>query len=492
MAWLMNYCRSRRNRRETDDDVSNSSDDKVAIPRHLGLMECIWHTVGTVIGTGIFISPSGILRGTGGSVGVAFIFWVVCAIYALLGTLIYTELALMFKKSGGELAFMLEGWGRAVGFLKLWIIVVVTSSSSTIQSITIGQYLLASFYQCSDPPVLAIQLVGALMILSILAINCVNVRLSSRFAAFFSVTKVFGLLIVIATGMYNLAKGHSENLQNAFDTKDLDMKFLPIAFYSGSYAFGGWDTIVSLTEEIERPERNIPLSLIVSMTAITCIYLMANVAYLTLLSPQQIIDSDAVAADYSVLALGQWSWLIWLFVAISALGALNSGTLKRGRQVFAAAREGLFPEIMSMISVTRRTPVPAVLAFTICFVYLVEIDVIKLIQHVAFVEIIFDTMTVAVLPYYRWKQPDAERPFRCPLVAVVIYMACQLFISGMALYLDPIKKIIGLVLALSGLPFYFAFFSRRYRIKKLDPYTAKLTRFLQKVFYVVHQEKKTF
>ncbi|XP_071480489.1 Y+L amino acid transporter 2-like [Diadema antillarum] len=475
-----------------EDNISESSDEKVSIPRHLGLMGCIWHTVGTVIGTGIFISPSGILRGSSGSVGVALIFWVLCGLINTLGTLIYTELSLMFKKSGGELAFLLEGWGPGLAFLKLWMMAIVTTASYCVQSITIAQYLLTPFFQCSEPPIVAVQLFAAACIIFIVAINCINVRLSSHFAAFFTVTKTFGLMVVIATGVYNLGLGRVSNLQNAFPSGHFDVKLLPIAFYSGMFAYSGWDTVVSLTEEVKRPERNIPLSLIISMTGITLVYILANISYLTLLSPTDIITSEAVAADYSVLALGRWSWLIWFFVAMSAMGNLNSGTFKRGRQVFAAARDGLFPEIMAMLSITRRTPIPAVLSLLISLVYLVEVDVIKLIQYMAFIENIFDTMTVAVLPYYRWKHPEAERPFKCPVIAVVIYMACQIFIMGMAFYLDPVKKSIGLVVSLSGIPVYFAFFSRRYRIKCLRPYSERATRFLQRLFVCIHQEKKTY
>nr|XP_054762078.1 cystine/glutamate transporter-like [Lytechinus pictus] len=329
-------------------------------------------------------------------------------------------------------------------------------------------------------------------IIVLVFVNCVSANLPTRFAGFFTVTKTFGLLMVIMTGIHNLIQGRTIYLQNAFEGSSVDVKTIPLAIYSGMFAFGGWDVVMSFTEEVKRPERNIPLGVSLSMATITILYIMANIAYFTLLSPQDVLQSEAVAADYSVLALGRWSWLIWLFVALSAMGNLNSNTCKRGRQVFAASREGLFPEITAMLNVRYNTPIPAILTLLLSLVYLMETRVLSLLRYVMFIETIFDTMTVAVLPYFRWKHPDLDRPFRAPLVMVVIYMVGQIFITGMSFYLDPVRKSLGLFIVLIGLPVYFFFFHERFRLKSIQPYSHKMTRFLQRLFNCIHQEKKTY
>eukprot|EP00057_Strongylocentrotus_purpuratus_P032035 XP_786456.3 PREDICTED: cystine/glutamate transporter [Strongylocentrotus purpuratus] len=229
------------------------------------------------------------------------------------------------------------------------------------------------------------------------------------------------------------------------------------------------------------------------MSLITVVYLMTNVAYLTLLSPNRIIASEAVAADYSVLALGiKWSWIIWLFVALSALGSQNSGLFKSARIRFAAAREGHFPEIFSMVSITRRTPLPAILFSVISLIYLIENDIIALVEYLGFADVVFETITVAIVPYYRWKHPNLPRPYKVPLVLAFLYLATLIFIASMSLYADPIKKGAGLFIGLIGIPIYYALVHPKYRIKCLRPVSAKITRLLQKVFYCVRQEKKTF
>ncbi|XP_041463644.1 cystine/glutamate transporter-like [Lytechinus variegatus] len=472
----------------------DSTDSKVAIPRHLGLWGCVWHTIGNIIGTGIFISPSGILRGTGGSVGLALIFWPVCGLIQTCGSFVYAELAVMIKKSGGELTFLHDAYGPAIAFLKLWIIVFFLTAGSAITAIIIPEYMLTPFFPCSDPPILAVRFMGICVVLFLVGINCVSVQGPTRFAGFFTITKTIGLIIIITSGMYNLATGHTTYLANGFSTGTPSLKLLPIAFYAGTFAYGGWDVVAALTEEIKQPKRNIPLSLVISMTIIIIVYVLTNVAYFTLLSPEEVLNSPAIAADYSVKALGRWSWLIWFFVSMSAMGALNSTIYKRGRQLFALAREGVLPEIAAMLNVNYLTPIPATFVTLIGLIYLIEEDIFSIIAYVGFVENIFDTMTVAILPYYRWKYPNREREFKCPLVLAIIYMCGQVLVAVLAFYLDPVKKSIGLAVVLTGLPFYFAFYHPRYKLKQewVKKSSVKLTRFLQKLFNCVHQEKRTF
>ncbi|XP_030851411.1 Y+L amino acid transporter 2-like [Strongylocentrotus purpuratus] len=179
---------------------------------------------------------------------------------------------------------------------------------------------------------------------------------------------------------------------------------------------------------------------------------------------------------------------------MSAMGALNSVIYKRGRQLFALAREGVLPEIAAMLNVNYYTPIPATFVTLIGLIYLVEDDIFTIIAYVGFVENIFDTMTIAIVPYYRWKYPDRERTVKVPLVLAFFYMCCQIFVAVLAFYLDPLNKAIGMTAVLTGLPVYFAFYHPRYKLKQewVKSTSVKLTRFFQKLFNCVHQEKRTF
>ncbi|XP_011672963.2 cystine/glutamate transporter [Strongylocentrotus purpuratus] len=478
-----------------DDGKGNDEhSDKVAIPRHLGLFGCIWHLVGLIIGTGIFISPTGVLRGAGGSVGLSFILWIVCAIIQTCGALSMAELAVIMKKSGGDFTFILQAWGPLMAFIRLWVLeMIIVPSGGAVMIMTISSYLLTPFFQCEETPVVSLRLLGVFFLLFIVVINCISVRLASKLAGVLSITKIVGLVIIIITGLHNLTKGKTEHFDDSFDVASYDISLLPTGLLSGLWAYSGWSVVTSISEEVKNPARNIPLSIVISMSMITMVYLMANVAYFTLLSPTQILTSTAVAADYSVQALGiSWSWLIWLFVAMSALGSFNSSIFRSSRVKFSSAREGHLPEILSMVSISRNTPLPAILSCVLLLVYLIEDDIIALVEYLGFIDVVFESVTIAIVPYYRWKYPDIPRPYKVPLVIAFLYMAALVFIAVMALYAHPVRNSIALLTAFIAIPVYYAMVHPKYKLKCIRPISVKTTRFLQKLFYCVRQEKKTF
>ncbi|XP_041455713.1 cystine/glutamate transporter-like isoform X2 [Lytechinus variegatus] len=474
------------------DEFSDSGSDKVVLARSLGLKECISMVMGIIIGTGIFISPKGVLAGAGGSPGWSLIMWVVCAIISLFGALCYAELSTTFKKSGGEFTFILQAFGPLLAFLRMWTyLFIILPAVAIVQGNTIANYITAPFFNdCEEVPMNALRLMGMAVIFMLAFINAISVKLTTRLVNILTVAKTVGLIVLIISGLVYLAKGNTKylNPENSFQmTTPLN---IPLGIFAGIFAFDGWESVNTIVEEIKKPERNVPLGIVISLAAVTIIYLMANIAYFTLLSPAEILASNAVAADYSVLALGNWSWTIWVFVALSAMGNLIGSWFGFSRMFYVAAREGLLPNVVGMINIKHRTPIPSVIiVLPITLIYLMFDDVIALINYMLFVIVAFMALTVLIIPYYRWKQPDMERTLKLPLVIPVIFILVILFLMGLSIYTDPISAVIGTALTLAGVPVYFI----GCVWKKPVWLQAKIVAFnitLQKFFFVVPQEKE--
>lgn len=143
---------------ETDED--DLSGNKVVLPRILGLIPSISFIFGLIVGTGIFVTPTGVLRGSSGSVGISLIVWVLVAFLSATGAMCLTELTLYFRQSGGSYVFLSSAYGPIIGFLQVWITFFVFSPcTSAIQSIVIVNFLLTPLIgACGSIPEVGVKL----------------------------------------------------------------------------------------------------------------------------------------------------------------------------------------------------------------------------------------------------------------------------------------------------------------------------------------------
>lgn len=135
-----------------DVTVVSDSDGKIRMKPTIGLVNSITIIIGSMIGSGIFISPSGILANVN-SFGASIIIWIACGVYSLLGAYCYAELGTMMHRSGGDYSYVLEAFGPFVGFLRLWVEVIVARPVAVaIIAMTFAQYILQPLYpDCEQP-----------------------------------------------------------------------------------------------------------------------------------------------------------------------------------------------------------------------------------------------------------------------------------------------------------------------------------------------------
>ncbi|XP_030758907.1 large neutral amino acids transporter small subunit 1 [Sitophilus oryzae] len=416
-----------------DEDDGKPPQEEITLKPKMTLINGITVIVGSIIGSGIFVSPSGVLKHTG-SVNVALLVWIISGVFSMVGAYCYAELGTMIRKSGADYAYIMDTFGPFVAFIRLWIeCLIVRPCSQAIVALTFSQYVMKPLFIECDPPDNAARLLAACCICVLTFVNCYDVKWATRVQDVFTYAKLLALFIIIAAGGYQLFTGHMEHF--TFKNTNTEVTSLALSFYSGLFAYNGWNYLNFIIEELKDPVRNLPLAIAISCTLVTVVYVLTNVAFFSTLSPIEILGSKAVAVTFAIL-------------------------------FYAGACNGQMPEILTMIQEKRLTPTPSVLV-------MLSIGV-----------------SVLCLPWLRWKRPDLDRPIKVHLIWPVIYLIATVFVTVVPIVASPYETGMGFLMIFSSVPVYFVCISWKPKPWWLQNFFDSITVSLQKFLLVLGKSKK--
>ncbi|BES89150.1 Amino acid permease [Nesidiocoris tenuis] len=465
--------------------------ETVALKRKITLFNGVAIIVGSIIGSGIFVSPTGVYLYTR-SVGTSLLVWTASGIFSTLGALCFAELGTAISRSGGDYAYILEAFGDLPAFLRLWAaLVIVRPTTQAIVALTFAQYAAKPFFPDCDPPSAAVSLLAASALCFLTLVNCASVRCAMAIQNVFTSAKVIALMAIIVAGLYHIATGHTENFDRPMEG-DHSLTSLAMALFSGLFAFGGWNYLNFVTEELKDPYRNLPRAIWIAMPIVTIIYIAANLAYFAVVSPQEMIASPAVAVTFGQKMFGPLSWCVPIFVALSTFGGVNGILFTSARLFMVGAQQNHLPAMFAFIHPNRCTPIPSLLFTGMASVVMVcWSDVFVLINYFSQVLWVSVGACIAGLLYMRRTKPDMRRPIKVHLAVPVIFLLCVLFLVVASTIKEPLNSLIGVMIVLAGIPIYYAFVRRKERTEKSrNLFWDKSTILIQKLFLVLPTETK--
>ncbi|XP_075154866.1 L-type amino acid transporter sobremesa isoform X1 [Haematobia irritans] len=469
--------------RKSLERKGSAPNDAVHLQRRVGLFSGVALIVGTMIGSGIFVSPSGLLARTG-SVGVSFIIWLACGVLSLMGALAYAELGTMNTSSGAEWAYFMDAYGPAPAFLFSWVsTLVLKPSQMAIICLSFAQYAVEAFVSECDPPMSVVKMVALVAIVMILFVNCYSVNLGMAVQNVFTAAKLVAVLIVICGGAWKLFQGNTQHLANAFNGPTPNVGAIATAFYTGLWAYDGWNNLNYVTEEIKNPSKNLPRSIVIGIPLVTLCYALINISYLAAMSPTEMVQSEAVAVTFGNRILGVMAWLMPLSVTVSTFGSANGTLFAAGRLCFAASREGHLLDILSYVHVRRLTPAPGLIFHSLIAAAMVLYGTIdSLIDFFSFTAWIFYGGSMLALIVMRFTKPNYPRPYKVPIIIPVVVLVISMYLVVAPIIDSPrIEYLYALLFIFAGLIFYIPFV----KLGMTPRFMNKVTLFLQLLLEVV-------
>ena len=428
--------------------------------RSLGFTDLMLITIGTVIGSGIYLVPSLVLRQTGGHTGLAFTVWAVAGFLSLLGALTYAELGAMKPEAGGLYAYLRDAFGPLPAFLYGWAsFLVIASGSIAALAVAFANYL---------SPLLPFRVPGPVISLAvILVVALINIRGTRGSATVQNWTTgaKFGVLFLLSVVLTLRGTGGA-----GLPTAPIEVPNGSLAAGFGAamigvlWAYEGWQYVTFSAGEAKDPQRTFPRAISIATFLLIVLYLMANLGYVRALGPVGVANSQRVAADAIGTILGPVAGaVVSALILVSIFSALNGLILTTPRMYYAMARDGLFFKKLTAVHPRFGTPAFAIVTLTAWGALLAASGTFsQLLTYAVFTGWIFYALGALAVMMLRRSEPNALRPFRVPgyPVTPILFVVAAVALVVNTVITQPGISSIGLAFVALGAPVFFIWRSR--------------------------------
>ena len=451
--------------------VNPAPDADAQLVRAIGLSGATLLVVGSVIGSGIFLT-TGLMVQELPSTSLVLAAWVAGGLLAMAGGLTYAEMGSMYPRSGGLYVFLSEAYGPVWGFLFGWacLLVILTGSVAAV-AVGFAEYFSYFFPSLGTDRVLvtfdmpwgawrisAGQVVAAASIAVITAVNYVGVRSGNVANTILTVAKVGGLILI---PLLAIAYMRVDPALTPMVPPDAVRPFASfgVIMIAVMWTYEGWYYVAFAAGEIKDAARTVPRALIYGTIALTTIYVSVNLAYVFALTLEEMSGVTRIAEKAVTALVGPGgAALVAATVVVSTFGCNVAGVIASSRTCFAMAADGRFFAAAARVHPVHRTPHVALLVTSGWSAFLTLTGGYEaLFTYVTFASVLFGTLGGVAIFVLRTRRPEVPRPYRALGYPVVpaLYVLGSLALVGNTLSERPLESIAGLGLVAIGLPFYF-------------------------------------
>jgi APA family basic amino acid/polyamine antiporter len=377
--------------------------------------------------------------------------WIFTGVLSFFGALAYAELGAMFPATGGQYVYLREIYGPLWAFLCGWAyFFVILSASVAWLGIVFANYL-AYFVPLS--PALA-KFAAVALIAAVTMVNYRGVTIGASVQKLFTAIKIGGLLVLIGSAFFSGAQAAPSPAAGAFS-----LSHFGVAMIACLLSYDGWVAVTCVAGEIKNPKRNLLLALVLGLGTVIVVYVLANIAYLRVLSVPEIAGADRVGALVAERTMGRAGGaFLAATILISIAGSMNGWSMTAPRIFFAQARDGMFLSIFGRVHPRYRTPYVSIALFGAWSVLLTLTGTYEtLASYAMYAAWIFYGLTSAGVIVLRLRRPDLPRPYRMwgyPATLVLFIAVAVGFVLN-TLIATPGPAIAGTLLIAAGAPVYW-------------------------------------
>lgn len=436
-----------------------------SLRREIGGLHATGIVLGSIIGVGIFLTPSKVAA-QAGSPGLALALWAIGGLIAMAGALCMAEVGARYPTSGGEIMALRYMIGRLPAFLYGWSLLTAIQTGVLVIIALFGAHnlgvLLGQEWGATESAVVASAAIAALA-----AINLMGVRYGAWAQTLTSIFKVVVLAALTVLGVWAIFDGLTPEAAKSLVPAEDDAAPRGITVFLAGiaatlFSYGGFHQVTWVGGEVRNPQRTVPRAIVIGVLLVVACYLAANWAYFSLLPFEQVTDSHSLAADAVGTRMPSIARrLTALALCVSAFGIANAQLLTTPRVYFSLAREGLFPKVLGELHHSSGVPRAAIILQTVLAIGLLWVAggdrMDQLVTGVVFVDWVFHILAVFGLFLVR-RRGEAMPDYRTPWwpLPPIIFLGGAIIGLG-ATFLDPEVRqasILGVAWILVGVVVY--------------------------------------
>jgi len=442
------------------------------LERKLGLWDSVFLVIGSVLGSGIFLT-TGIIAKNIPSPLFIWLAWLVGGLLAMCGALTYGELGALWPKAGGPYVYLKESYGGLAAFLYGWtffwviggggIAALAVGFAEYLGSFVPGLSLSRALFEIKIGPFLVHpssgQFIAVLTIVVLSGMNYFGIRSGARVQNGFAIIRVVALLALAGFGLAMGRKAGIHALSQAFlGGSEATWAGFGLALIPIVWTYDGWYSVSCTAEEVKNPEKNIPLGLALGVLSVTLLYLLTNIVYSIALPMEKMKGIVRIGEAASFQLFGpRGGALLTALILLAIFGCLSATVIYCPRIPFAMARDRLFFRKMAFVHPRYHVPTKAITAQMIWASLLCLSGTYqRLYEYVVFALALFFAATGLSVIILRRKDPGRPRPYRVwgyPVLPLLFVLANLILFMNMILS-RPLQSAAGLSFLLLGVPAY--------------------------------------